>query len=102
MDLMNYSELLNYRDDLKRIATKYNIREIYVVGSVARNQTSSSSDIDFLIELAEGASALGVGGFCYDAENLLGISVDVIPSFALPGISDEQFKANITSDAIAL
>ncbi|NOH12434.1 MAG: nucleotidyltransferase [Chloroflexi bacterium] len=99
---MNYSELLKHRDDLKRIAAKYKIREIYVIGSVARDQTSSSSDIDFLIELAEGASALGVGGFSYEAEKLLGISVDVIPSFALPGISDGQFKANIEDDAIAL
>ena len=99
---MNYTELLNYRDNLKRIAAKYNIREIYVIGSVARDQTSSSSDVDFLIELADGASALGVGGFSYDAEKLLGISIDVVPSFALPGISDEQFTANIEGDAIAL
>lgn len=99
---MNYTELLNYRDDLKRIAAMRNIREIYVIGSMARDQTSSSSDVDFLIDLADEASALGVGGFSYVAEKLLGISIDVIPSFALPGISDEQFKANIEGDAIAL
>lgn len=102
MGLMNYTELLKYRDDLKVIAAKHKIREVYVIGSVARNQTSASSDVDFLIELADGASALGVGGFSYEAEKLLGISVDVIPTFALPRISDEQFKASIEGDAIAL
>ena len=73
-----------------------------MIGSVARDQSTSSSDVDFLIELAEDASALGVGDFSYDAEKLLGIAVDVIPTFALKGISDKQFVANIEGDAIAL
>jgi predicted nucleotidyltransferase len=55
-----------------------------------------------LIELDEEASMLGVGGFQYETQMLLGIEVDVIPTFVLSMIEDQEFAQTIQSEAISL
>lgn len=45
---------------------------------------------------------LGVGGFQYETQMLLGIAVDVIPTFVLPMIEDQEFAQTIQSEAISL
>jgi len=52
--------------------------------------------------MAADASALGVGGFQYDAQQLLGIHVDVVPTFALSRQKDEDFVKTIEAEAVAL
>ena len=61
-----------------------------------------NSDIDFLIELAEDASALGVGGFQYETEQLLGVEIDVIPTFALSQLQDKDFVRAVETEAVDL
>jgi predicted nucleotidyltransferase len=65
-------------------------------------KAKKSSDVDFLIEMDEGASAFGVGGFQYEVQQLLGIKVDVIPTFVLPIVDDREFVLKIQSDAVPL
>jgi predicted nucleotidyltransferase len=99
---MNIQEIRKYKTQLKTIASKYAIKDIYIFGSVARGDTRIGSDVDFLIEMAADASALGVGGFQYDAQQLLGIHVDVVPTFALSRQKDEDFVKTIEAEAVAL
>ena len=79
-----------------------NVKKVYLFGSVARGESKDVSDLDFLIELEEDASALGVGGFQYEVMRLLGVEVDVIPTFALSNIDDREFVQTVQSEAIAL
>lgn len=99
---MKRSQLGQFRSSLLHIAKKYRIDKIYVFGSVARGEESETSDVDFLVELNKDASALGVGGFQYEAQKLLGAKVDVVPTFALDRVKDKEFVAAVQSEAVPL
>lgn len=96
---MRLSQLRQFSQRLQQIADKHGVKKIYVIGSVAREESTESSDVDFLIEMDKGASALGVGGFQFEAEALLGANVDVVPTFALKQITDRKFVKNIEAQA---
>jgi hypothetical protein len=52
--------------------------------------------------MEDGASLFGVAGFNYEAEQLLGVPVDVVPLSTLPQVNDREFALNIQREAIAL
>lgn len=97
---MNLSDIRLKKKQLYEIAAKYEIKQVYIFGSVARGDSTEINDVDFLIELDENASLFGVGGFQYEAQNLLGIEVDVIPTFVLPSLDDKKFFQTIQSEAV--
>jgi len=99
---MNLDQVRAYALQLQVLAKKHGISKIFVTGSVARGEAGSFSDIDFLVEMEQDASLFGVAGFMYEAGQLLGVSVDVIPISLLSEIDDQIFAANIQQDAIAL
>lgn len=99
---MDITQLRQYTPELKRLAKKYGIKKLYVFGSIARGESKDKSDIDFLVDMKTGASLFNMAGFSYEAENILGIKVDVIPSSILPTTKDLQFVENIEKDAIAV
>ncbi len=99
---MNYEQIRQYAPEIVRIAHKHGISKIYVFGSVARGDATDQSDVDFLVEMQEGASLFGVGGFSYETEKLLGVSVDVVPLSTLAQVRDQQFVINIQGEAIPL
>ncbi len=99
---MNYDSLRQFAFQIQKIAEKYGISKVYVLGSTVRNEATAQSDIDFLVEMQEGVSLFGIGGFSYETEKLLGVHVDVIPLSALPQVSDREFVKRIQEDAIAL
>lgn len=99
---MNFSTLRRYAPQIQQIAIKYGIAKVFVFGSTARGEASAQSDIDLLVEMQEGVSLFGVGGFLYEVETLLGVRVDVVPMSVLPQISDGKFRKSIQEDAVAL
>lgn len=99
---MRIEEIKNFKDQLYQIAAKYRISKVYVFGSVARGDNSEISDVDFLVDMDDNASALGIGGFQFEVQQLLGIEIDVIPTFVLPRVDDQDFAQNIQSEAVAL
>ena len=99
---MNLEEIKLYNLQLKEIARKYGINKVFIFGSVARGESSKQSDIDFLVEMQDGASMLGVGGFSYEVEQLLGIFVDVIPTSVLSELSDRDFAERVQVEAVAI
>ncbi|MEA3440745.1 MAG: nucleotidyltransferase domain-containing protein [Chloroflexota bacterium] len=99
---MSIEELRKLREILYQIAARHGIKMVYVFGSVVRGESGETSDIDFLVELEAGASPFGVGGFQYDVQELLGIEIDVIPTFALAKVKDFDFVDNVQSEAVAL
>jgi uncharacterized protein len=99
---MKSTILDQFRSSLLRIAEKNGIEKVYVFGSVARGEDRERSDVDFLIELKKDASNLGIGAFQYEAEILLGTSVDVVPMFALDQVEDKEFVRAVRSEAVPL
>jgi len=99
---MKLNELKKIKVELYKIAAKYGVRKVYVFGSVAREESNPASDIDLLIEMESGASAFGVGAFQFEAQKLLGVHVDVVPTFALPNVEDREFVQSLQGEAVAL
>jgi uncharacterized protein len=99
---MQLEEIKKKKQQLYQIAAKYGISRIYVFGSVARGENREVSDIDFLIEMDENVSALGVGAFQYEVQQLLETKIDVIPTYALQNIEDQAFVRSIRSDSVAI
>lgn len=99
---MQLEEIKNKKQQLYQIAAKHGISRIYVFGSVARGESKDVSDVDFLIEMDENVSAFGVGAFQYEVQQLLGIQIDVIPTFALQNVEDQAFVQAVRSDSVAI
>ena len=99
---MQLEEIKKEKQQLYQIAAKYGIRKLYLFGSVARGESSAVSDVDFLIEMEAGASVFGVGAFQFEAQKLLGIPIDVIPTFKLPKVDDKTFVESVQAEAVPL
>lgn len=99
---MQIEEIKKVKQKLYQIAARHGISRVFVFGSVARGESTDISDVDFLIEMDENVSALGVGAFQYEAQQLLGIHIDVIPTFALDKVDDQEFIRSVQADAVAL
>jgi hypothetical protein len=99
---MNFDQIRRFTPEILKIAKRHGISKIYVFGSVARGNNTRRSDVDFLVEMDEGASLFGIAGFGYEVEKLLGIQVDVVPISVLPQVKDRQFVEKIQKEAIAL
>lgn len=84
------------RNEILEIAGRYGARQVYVFGSVARNEMHPGSDIDFLVEMESGRSLFDLGGMLYDLRELLGVDVDVVtPKGLRPRIKDEVIREAI-------
>ncbi|MBT3320678.1 MAG: nucleotidyltransferase [Anaerolineae bacterium] len=99
---MKLNELKKIKAELYKIAKKHGVRKVYVFGSVARGESNPASDIDLMIEMEAGASAFGVGAFQFEAQRLLGVHVDVVPTFTLPNVKDREFVQSLQGEAVAL
>lgn len=66
-----------HASDIHRIARRHGAARIRVFGSYATGAASSTSDVDFLVELEPGRDLLDLVALKQDLEVLLGRSVDV-------------------------
>ena len=99
---MELNDLRQLTPELQRIAQKYGISRIYVFGSTARGESTPKSDVDFLVDLDPDKSLFAVAGFAYEAQKLLGVPVDVIPSSILAHLRDQDFVRHVRKDSVAL
>lgn len=67
-----------FRDELVALGDRLGVIEIRVFGSAARGTDHRSSDVDLLVDLADGHEAFAVGAFQSYAEEMLGFDVDVV------------------------
>ena len=71
----------------------YNIR---VFGSVARNEATTESDFDILVDMEPGRSLLDLTGLQLDLEELLGRDVDVVTERGLSPYLKDRVLAEAT------
>lgn len=92
--------VLEKRAEIRAIAKKYNINDIYLVGSVARGEDRPQSDIDFLVEYPAGYTPT-FEDFGIDAElsRLLGDREINIVNHAKV---DKRIKQSMAEDAVEI
>lgn len=72
-----------HRDTIRRLAMERGAIRVRIFGSLARGDGGPQSDVDLLVDLEEGRSALALGGILMDLQELLGRRVDVVTPAAL-------------------
>lgn len=66
------------RTEILQIATFRGARNVRVFGSVARREARVDSDVDILVEMEPGSTALDVSELILDLQEALGREVDVV------------------------
>lgn len=86
-----------YKPKILEIARLCYAENIRVFGSVARNEATDTSDIDFLVHMQPG-SGFAIGGLQWRLEELLKQKVDVVPDTSL----HYRIRDKILAEAVAL
>jgi uncharacterized protein len=86
------------RNEILSAATRNGAYNVRVFGSVARGDTTETSDVDFLVDMQPGRSLLDVAGLLIDLEKLLGCKVDVVTTKGLK----KSIKDDVLNEARAL
>ena len=83
-----------HRNELLALARRRGVTGIRVFGSMSRGDVNDKSDVDLLVTLAPGTSALALGGLLMDAQELLGRRVDVVTEASLHPALRERVVAS--------
>jgi predicted nucleotidyltransferase len=84
------------RDRLLSLARLRGITSVRVFGSMVRGEEREDSDVDLLVTLSPGVSALALGGLLLDAQELLGRRVDIVTEASLhPALRDRVLADSV-------
>ncbi|MGH9001931.1 MAG: MerR family DNA-binding transcriptional regulator [Acidimicrobiia bacterium] len=72
------AQLQSRRKELRALARRHGARTLAIVGSVARGEAGTGSDVDFLADFEPGRTLLDVAALVDDLEAMLGCPVDVV------------------------
>ena len=86
------------RAELVSLARLRGVRTLKVFGSMGRGDGREDSDVDLLVTLNPGTSALALGGLLMDAQQLLGRRVDVVTEASL----HPALRARVLAEAVPL
>lgn len=92
------ARLRRSRERLENAARRYGVRDLRVFGSMARGEATADSDVDLLVDLDPGRTLLDLIGFQQEAEEILGVDVDV----AAPRLMKDRVRARALREARAL
>ena len=87
-----------HRAQLLSLARQRGVTGVKLFGSLARGEGGEDSDVDLLVTLAPGTSALALGGLLLDAQELLGRRVDVVTEASL----HPALRQRVLADAVPL
>ena len=68
----------SHRAQLRSLARRYGLSSMRVFGSMARDDATNASDVDFLVEGPTPSSGFLLGALLMDAQDLLGRKVDIV------------------------
>lgn len=92
------SPTLKARSEINRIAAAHGARNVRVFGSVSRGEADSNSDLDLLVDMAEGRSLFDLVALGDELEEALGFEVDVVTEGSL----SPYLRDRILAEAVAL
>ncbi|MCH8826326.1 MAG: nucleotidyltransferase family protein [Chloroflexi bacterium] len=85
-----------HRNEILALAKMRGARNIRVFGSVARDEATTDSDVDILVDMEPGRSLLDLTGLQLDLEELLGRDVDVVTENGLRPYLKDRVLAEAT------
>ena len=75
------------------ILVKYGIKKILIFGSYARNEATSNSDLDLIVEFPEGTSLIDHIGIEFELSEALNMKIDLLSQNGIsPYIKDQIMK----------
>jgi predicted nucleotidyltransferase len=81
---MGIEEILKFkRQEILDLAGRHGAYDIRVFGSVARGESRSDSDVDFLVKTSESTSPWFPAGLALDLETILQRRVDIVTERSL-------------------
>jgi len=86
------------RGRLLDAARSRGVRRIRVFGSLARGEDGPDSDLDLLVDLEPGRTLVDLAAFRRDAQEILGMRVDV----ATPDMLKERIRSEVEIEAVPL
>ena len=86
------------RDEILAIARRHGAKSIRVFGSVARGDSSETSDVDFVAEFEAGTSLMDHGELIMDLEETLKCRVDVVSSKGMKS----RLRSRVEAEAVVL
>ncbi|MEQ8464121.1 nucleotidyltransferase family protein [Coleofasciculus sp. E1-EBD-02] len=93
---MDKQQVLDKLNAHKERLDKFAVKALFLFGSVARDEASSDSDVDFLVEFERPVGLFTLLGLKAYLEELLGCSVDVgTPSSLRPHLRETVLKEAI-------
>ncbi|CAN5894569.1 nucleotidyltransferase family protein [soil metagenome] len=98
MNAPTLSKLQELKAEILHIAQKHGASNVLVFGSVARNEATLESDLDFLVELEPNRSLLDHAALVAELQEVLGYSVDVATVKGLKA----GVRQHILSEAVPL
>lgn len=96
--MIRREELLKRRDDIIAVAKRNGASDVRIFGSVARGDTTATSDLDLIVRFEPGRNLMDYGMLIEELEELLGVKVDVVSEGGLEG----QFRARVLKEAVPL
>ena len=85
-------------EEIVRVAAEHGATEVRLIGSVARGEARSDSDVDLLVTWREGTSLFNHAALMLELESLLGRKVDI----ASDGWVRPSIRESVYRDAIPL
>lgn len=95
---MDLKELQQYRLKINELAKQYHSHNVRVFGSVAKNENTENSDIDFLIDPDPEQDLFDVIRLRRALQELLNCDVDIVHSTAL----HHTIKQEVLASAVLL
>lgn len=84
--------LMLHRVELLRTLTDLGASRIRVFGSTARGEDGPDSDIDLVVDVDDSVGLFALAAMNDEAERILGVRVDVVPSNSVkPAFADQIF-----------
>lgn len=81
--IRNLEDLRQWREQILALARRHRVRKVSVFGSVARGESRTDSDVDFLVDYEEGYRLTDHIRLLQGLQELLPCNVDVVDRRAL-------------------
>lgn len=91
-------DLTRRRQQILALAARHGAQNVRVFGSVARGEAGDESDVDFLVDLAQGRSLFDLASLLVDLEDLIGRPVDVVTVSGLKA----RIRTSVLDEAVPI
>jgi predicted nucleotidyltransferase len=86
------------REDIRRIASVHGAGNVRVFGSTGRGEQGAASDLDLLVDMAEGRTLFDLIALSNDLEDSLGVEVDILTEASV----SPYMRDRVLDEAVAL